>query len=63
MSTLTNITRNCIDDLKMLNEYVEMTYPEVDQMWLMDKVAIAMECVRIIENALLENSDIESEEV
>lgn len=62
MSTLTNITRNCIDDLKMLNEYIEMTYPEVDQMWLMDKVATAMECVRIIENALLENSDIESEE-
>ena len=61
MSTLTNITRNCIDDLKMLNEYIEMTYPEVDQMWMMDKVATAMTCVRIVENALLENSDIESE--
>lgn len=62
MNTLTNITRNCIDNLKMLNEYIEMTYPEVDQIWMMDKVAMAMTCVRMVENAFLENSDIESEE-
>jgi hypothetical protein len=46
----------------MLNEYIEMTYPEVDQMWMMDKVATAMTCVRVVENALLENSDIKSED-
>ena len=62
MSTLTNITRNCIDDLKMLNEYIEMTYPEFDQVWLMDKVATAMSCVRVVENAFLENDYMESEE-
>ena len=53
MNTLTNLTRNCIDDLKMLNEYIEMTYPEFDQVWLMDKVATAMNCVRVVENALM----------
>ena len=53
MNTLTNLTRNCIDDLKMLNEYIEMTYPEFDQVWLMDKVATAMKCVRIVEDALM----------
>lgn len=57
MNTLTNLTRNCIDDLKMLNEYIEMTYPEFDQVWLMDKVATAMNCVRIVENALIEESE------
>lgn len=57
MSTLTNITRNCIDDLKMLNEYIEMTYPEFDQVWLMDKVATAMGCVRIVEDALIAESE------
>ena len=62
MSTLTNITRNCIDDLKMLNEYIEMTYPEFDQVWLMDKVATAMSCVRFVENAFLENDYMESED-
>ena len=62
MSALTNITRNCIDDLKMLNEYIEMTYPEVDKLWMMDKVATAMTCVRVVESVLLENSDIESED-
>lgn len=62
MSTLTNITRNCIDDLKMLNEYIEMTYPEVNQMWMMNKVATAITCVRVVESVILENSDIESED-
>lgn len=57
MNTLTNLTRNCIDDLKMLNEYIEMTYPEFDQVWLMDKVATAMNCVRIVEDALIEESE------
>ncbi len=58
MSTLTSITRECIINLKMLNEYIEMTYSEVDQMWLMDKVDTAMNCVRLVENALIEESEV-----
>ena len=57
MSTLTSITRECINNLKMLNEYIEMTYPEFDQAWLMDKVDTAMNCVRLVENALIEESE------
>ena len=57
MSTLTSITRGCIINLKMLNEYIEMTYPEFDQVWLMDKVDTAMNCVRLVENALIEESE------
>ena len=57
MSTLTSITRECIINLKMLNEYIEMTYPEFDQVWLMDKVDTAMNCVRLVENALIEESE------
>lgn len=59
MSTLTSITRECINNLKMLNEYIEMTYtyPEFDQVWLMYKVATAMNCVRLVENALIEESN------
>ena len=41
----------------MLNEYIEMTYPEFDQVWLMDKVDTAMNCVRLVENALIEESE------
>lgn len=57
MSTLTSITRECIINLKMLNEYIEMTYPEFDQVWLMDKVDTAINCVRLVENALIEESE------
>ena len=57
MSTLKSITRECIINLKMLNEYIEMTYPEFDQVWLMDKVDTAMNCVRLVENALIEESE------
>lgn len=57
MSTLTSITRECINNLKMLNEYIEMTYPEFDQVWLMDKVYTAMNCVRLVENVLIEESE------
>lgn len=62
MSTLTSITRECIINLKMLNEYIEMTYPEFDQVWLMYKVATAMNCVRLVENALMEESDEQNED-
>lgn len=62
MSTLTSITRECIINLKMLNEYIEMTYPESDQVWLMYKVATAMNCVRLVENALIEDDQIGGEE-
>ena len=62
MSTITNITRDCIRDLQMLNEYIEMTYPEFDQAWLMDKVAMAMACVRTVEDVLLSTECKESEE-
>lgn len=41
----------------MLNEYIEMTYPEFDQVWLMDKVYTAMNCVRLVENVLIEESE------
>ena len=41
----------------MLNEYIEMTYPEYDQVWLMDKVTTAMNCVRVVENALMAESE------
>ena len=41
----------------MLNEYIEMTYPEFDRVWLMDKVATAMSCVRLVENALMEENE------
>lgn len=61
MSTLTSITRECITNLKMLNEYIEMTYPECDQVWLMYKVATAMNCVRLVENALMEESEEQNE--
>lgn len=57
MSTLKSITRECIINLKMLNEYIEMTYPEFDQVWLMDKVDTAMNCVRLVENALIEERE------
>jgi len=62
MSIITNITRDCIRDLQMLNEYIEMTYPEFDQVWLMDKVATAMACVRTVEGVLLSTECEESEE-
>ena len=62
MSIITNITRDCIRDLQMLNEYIEMTYPEFDQVWLMDKVATAMAYVRTVEDVLLSTECKESEE-
>ena len=62
MSTITNITRSCIRDLQILNEYIEMTYPEFDQVWLMDKVATAMAYVRTVEDVLLLTECEESEE-
>ena len=62
MSTLINLTRDCFQDLKMLNEYIEMTYAGIDQEWLIHKVAQAMDCIIMIENVYLASHDLESED-
>lgn len=62
MSTMTNLSRDCVHSLKMFQEYIEMRYTGFDQVWMLDKIQNSIDCVRLVESILLEEGASNGEE-